>query len=92
MEKPFTIAFLLKSRKRYLPRNYPLPGPRGLVCQLPLEKRYGEFGLRLWLKVMTDLKVRGVSDILIAVVDGLKGFPTRPKSRSINQGKMLPQF
>ena len=24
---------------------------------------------------MNDLKVRGVSDILIAVVDGLKGFP-----------------
>lgn len=29
----------------------------------------------LWLKVMTDLKTRGVQDILIAVVDGLKGFP-----------------
>jgi putative transposase len=32
-------------------------------------------GAKFWLKVMNDLKVRGVSDVLIAVVDGLKGFP-----------------
>jgi transposase-like protein len=32
-------------------------------------------GAKFWLKVMNDLKVRGVGDILIAVVDGLKGFP-----------------
>jgi transposase-like protein len=32
-------------------------------------------GAKFWLKVMNDLKVRGVQDILIAVVDGLKGFP-----------------
>ena len=32
-------------------------------------------GAKFWLKVMTDLKVRGVNDILIAVVDGLSGFP-----------------
>ena len=30
---------------------------------------------KFWLKVMNDLKVRGLNDILIAVVDGLKGFP-----------------
>ena len=28
-----------------------------------------------WLGVLTDLKARGVKDILIACVDGLKGFP-----------------
>ena len=28
-----------------------------------------------WLKVMNELHARGVSDILIAVVDGLTGFP-----------------
>ncbi len=28
-----------------------------------------------WLKVVNELKARGVNDILIAVVDGLKGFP-----------------
>lgn len=32
-------------------------------------------GARFWLSVMTELKTRGVEDILIACVDGLKGFP-----------------
>src|SRR5258705_8104982 len=32
-------------------------------------------GAKFWLKVINDLKMRGVNDILIAVVDGLKGFP-----------------
>jgi transposase-like protein len=32
-------------------------------------------GAKFWMKVVNDLKGRGVEDILIAVVDGLKGFP-----------------
>lgn len=32
-------------------------------------------GAKFWLRVMTELKNRGVGDILIAVVDGLRGFP-----------------
>lgn len=32
-------------------------------------------GAHFWLTVLTDLKARGVQDILIACVDGLKGFP-----------------
>lgn len=32
-------------------------------------------GAHFWLGVLNDLKARGVSDILIACVDGLKGFP-----------------
>lgn len=32
-------------------------------------------GAKFWLSVVTDLKNRGVADILIACVDGLKGFP-----------------
>jgi putative transposase len=32
-------------------------------------------GAKFWLKVVNELKARGVNDILIAVVDGLKGFP-----------------
>ena len=32
-------------------------------------------GAKFWMRVMTELKNRGVADILIAVVDGLKGFP-----------------
>jgi putative transposase len=32
-------------------------------------------GAKFWLRVMNELKTRGIGDILIAVVDGLKGFP-----------------
>jgi putative transposase len=32
-------------------------------------------GAAFWLRVMTELKSRGVEDILIALVDGLAGFP-----------------
>ena len=32
-------------------------------------------GAKFWLKVMNELKARGVGDILIAVVDWLTGFP-----------------
>ncbi|MEL6764373.1 MAG: IS256 family transposase [Cyanobacteria bacterium J06607_6] len=32
-------------------------------------------GTKFWLKVLTDLKNRGLKDILIACCDGLKGFP-----------------
>lgn len=32
-------------------------------------------GAKFWLRVLNELKNRGVGDILIAVVDGLKGFP-----------------
>lgn len=32
-------------------------------------------GAKFWLSVVTELKSRGVENILIACVDGLKGFP-----------------
>lgn len=32
-------------------------------------------GAKFWLSVITELKNRGVEDILIACIDGLKGFP-----------------
>ena len=32
-------------------------------------------GGKVWLAVLTELKSRGVQDMLIACVDGLKGFP-----------------
>ena len=37
-------------------------------------------GAAFWLSVLTDLKNRGIDDILIAAVDGLKGFPEAIKS------------
>ncbi|GAA4685275.1 IS256 family transposase [Gordonia humi] len=35
----------------------------------------GAEGARFWLQVFTELKNRGVNDVLIAVCDGLKGLP-----------------
>ena len=32
-------------------------------------------GAHFWLSVLNDLRVRGLEDILIASIDGLKGFP-----------------
>jgi putative transposase len=32
-------------------------------------------GAKFWLAVMNELKNRGAQDLLIAVIDGLKGFP-----------------
>src|SRR3974390_2773427 len=32
-------------------------------------------GAKFWLRVVNELKSRGAQDVLIAVVDGLKGFP-----------------
>ena len=32
-------------------------------------------GAKFWLNVLTELKNRGLNDIPIACVDGLKGFP-----------------
>lgn len=36
-------------------------------------------GAKFWMGVLIDLKQRGVQDILIACVDGLKGFPAARK-------------
>ena len=41
-------------------------------------------GANFWLSVLTDLQNRGVKDILIACVDGLKGFPDAIQSISPN--------
>jgi putative transposase len=32
-------------------------------------------GAKFWLQILTEIRNRGVKDILIACVDGLKGFP-----------------
>ena len=39
-------------------------------------------GAKFWMKVFTDLRVRGCQDILIAVTDGLKG-PRRVATKLI---------
>src|SRR5205823_13018820 len=32
-------------------------------------------GAKFWLQVLTELKQRGVADVLVACIDGLTGFP-----------------
>jgi len=32
-------------------------------------------GAKFWLQIITELRNRGIEDIFIACVDGLKGFP-----------------
>lgn len=52
-------------------------------------------GAKFWLKVFNELKNRGLDDILIAVVDGLRGFPEaieavygfRPKRSTADAGE-----
>jgi transposase-like protein len=44
------------------------------VARTPPQAATDGEGARFWGQVMTDLKNRGVRDILIACVDGLKGF------------------
>jgi len=45
-------------------------------------------GASFWLGVLNDLKARGVEDILIACIDGLKGFPDAIKTLQ----RILPRF
>ncbi len=41
----------------------------------PEHASIAEEGAKFWLGVMNELKARGVRDVLVVVVDGLKGFP-----------------
>lgn len=72
-------ALRVKIRDEGLVRNKAVYLAIGLTCEgdkdiLGLWIEQTE-GAKFWLKVMHDLKARGLHDVLIAVVDGLKGFP-----------------
>ena len=60
----------VRNRAVYVALGVRLDGTKE-VLGLWIEKTEGA---KLWLRVMNELKDRGVEDILIAVVDGLKGF------------------
>lgn len=62
---------VVKNQAVYLALGVAVDGTRD-VLGLWIEQTEGA---KFWLKVMTELRNRGVADILIAVVDGLKGFP-----------------
>src|SRR5512143_2099062 len=75
----FFDALRVKLRDEGLVRNKAVPIALGVradgtkeILGLWLEQNEGA---KFWLRVLNDLRNRGVEDILIAVVDSLKGFP-----------------
>src|SRR5512132_2218022 len=61
----------VQRRALYLALGVTLDGDRDVLGMWFQENE----GSKFWLQVLTELKQRGVQDILIACVDGLKGFP-----------------
>ena len=75
LEKPFCIdAFVVKIRQ-----DKQVKGQKELLGMWLSETK----GAKFWLAVVTGLKNRGVKDILIACVDGLKGLPDAIKNTQI---------
>lgn len=62
---------LVKNKAVYLAIGYTCAGYKQ-VLGMWIEQTEGA---KFWLGVMHDLKARGLEDVLIAVVDGLTGFP-----------------
>ena len=61
----------IQRRALYLALGVTLDGDRDVLGMWFQETE----GAKFWMQVLTDLKTRGVRDILIACVDGLTGFP-----------------
>src|SRR3954464_72813 len=61
----------VKSRACYLALGVTCDGERGVLGIWWQETE----GSKFWLAVLNDLRRRGVEDVLISCVDGLKGFP-----------------
>ena len=83
LEEVYAIVYFdavrVKVRDEGLVRNKAVYLAIGVTCAgrkeiLGLWIEHTE-GAKFWLSVMNELKARGVGDVLIAVVDGLKGFP-----------------
>ena len=61
----------VQRRALYLALGVTLDGDRDVLGMWFQESE----GAKFWMQVLNDLKQRGVQDILICCVDGLKGFP-----------------
>jgi len=61
----------VQRRALYLALGVTLDGDRDVLGMWFQETE----GAKFWMQVLTDLKTRGVQDILITCVDGLSGFP-----------------
>jgi putative transposase len=55
----------------YLVLGVNMEGKKDLLCLWMSDNE----GAKFWVSVLTELKNRGLQDILIACVNGLKGFP-----------------
>lgn len=62
---------VVRNKAVYLALGFTLEGHKE-VLGLWIEQTEGA---KFWLRVMNEIKNRGVRDVFIAVVDGLKGFP-----------------
>ncbi len=83
LESTYAIVFFdalrVKIRDEGLVRNKAVYLAIGVDCSghkevLGLWIEQSE-GAKFWLRVMNELRARGLQDILVGVVDGLKGFP-----------------
>ena len=61
----------VQRRALYLALGVTLDGDRDVLGMWFQETE----GAKFWMQILNDLKTRGVQDILICCVDGLKGFP-----------------
>ena len=61
----------VRNKSAYLAMGINLDGQKELLGMWLAQNE----GAKFWLQVITELKNRGVEDILIACCDGLKGFP-----------------
>ena len=83
LDEIYPIIFLDAMHFKCMESNVVIPKAFYTVLGIDQEGRKSVLGLYLseseganfWLSVLTDLQNRGVKDILIACVDGLKGFP-----------------
>ena len=62
---------MVKNKAVYVPLGVTRDGLREVLGLWVADNE----GAKFWLSVMNELRNRGVQDVLIAVVDGLKGFP-----------------
>jgi putative transposase len=61
----------IRNKAIYLAISINLAGTKEVLGLWVVQIEVAEF----WLQIVTELKNRGVLDIFIACVDGLKGFP-----------------
>ena len=64
-------AGTVKNKAAHLAVGVDFDGKQGSARDLGRAHR----GARFWLRVMNDLKARGLEDVLIVVCDGLTGLP-----------------